>query len=349
MRRKNLLNEMLNFRALAALLVVTGPVSAQFFVEGTNDVSDDRSTPEVLPAGTSIFEGSLRVTPTGFEAVRERTLFSGETVAINLFGVTGEFSTFTLVIDNTGDFADTIAGDPFGNVSDLGSPLGDGFGSFLTGSADAGGNVLVTVTGFPDFGFIGDHSEFGDFTAYIDLNGDFGFAGGDVDYYQFSGLSPNSIQIVLALADLAQADQLMPNEFFGPLLEFRDVSGDALTPLATQFVGDLFALYTIVVPSDGMLVTGVTSDGDPTFSGAHSNAGPYSVFIEPCLYDVANPIGLLNEDDLVVVLASLAADEPDFAFVAPSAPNDFFDVNLVLNEFAADCLPDLNLLGILEQ
>ena len=68
-----------------------------------------------------------------------------------------------------GDF-DTVLGlfdDLTGDLLDEDDDAGDGLLSLIEGVVPASGEVVLAVTGYADFGFFGQHTEFGDYTLTV--------------------------------------------------------------------------------------------------------------------------------------------------------------------------------------
>ena len=155
------------------------------------------------------------------------------------------------------------AGGAFLDSDDDSSPLGDGLGSLLQGSADANGDINLMVTGCCD-SFAGTHGEQGSFDLFIRYS-----AGAyDVDFFEFANLPVNEP----FRAEVVNAD-------FDSILGFLDSSGSNISDDDDSGDGLLSRLFENV-PGDGRVILAVSGFSDFGFSGNHDETGPYELEFE---------------------------------------------------------------------
>ncbi len=70
------------------------------------------------------------------------------------------------------------------DANDNESPVGNGFGSALSGAVDANGHIQLAVSGAPDTDFTGLHAKSGDYALFVRL-GEFDFANFDPNLFDF--------------------------------------------------------------------------------------------------------------------------------------------------------------------
>ncbi|MEO0587420.1 MAG: PEP-CTERM sorting domain-containing protein [Planctomycetota bacterium] len=128
---------------------------------------------------------------------------------------------FTATLDSDEEFIDTLLGlyDGTGTLVDENDDSGNGGLSALSGVVPANGELTFAVTGFPDFGYFGDHSVQGAYDLTLEvgdaLAGDFD-GDGDVDAADIDLLYANLGDAAFDLtgdgiADSADLDELILN------------------------------------------------------------------------------------------------------------------------------------------
>ncbi len=233
---------------------------------------------------------------------------------------------------------DTLLGqfDPSGvllDSNDDGSTIDDdGFGSGLSfARANSDGTVRLKVTGWTDTGFVGNHTESGDYllefrTAqtfntvetvratllagavdeitfsdpswnentrfYADINNIVGR--GDVDFFEFRGLIPNQTYIAETLVDLV-ADPDADTE-----LLWLDATGQVLPTNLTRGVAGL-SRVDVAADGQGVIRLAVTAGQDFDLNGSHlETIAAYELIVT--LPGDYNGNGTVEQGDLDLVL-----------------------------------------------
>ncbi|MCC6493886.1 MAG: autotransporter-associated beta strand repeat-containing protein [Pirellulales bacterium] len=206
----------------------------------------------------------------------ETGVLFGDDVARHDFGGLQPGLPYFAYIDNRGYFGevDTVmqALDAFGNpvaYSDDGSPIGGFFGSAFSSNVTADGAIHLEVSGYPDYGFQGSHTEFGEYFLYVQLGqtGPGIVERGDTDYYSFTGLEPGSA----FTAEVVDAQ-------FDTMLHWFDDSGN---PIGSDDDGgnDLLSKLPGVVPASGVVNLAVTAYFDEFATGDHFDTGEYNLLL----------------------------------------------------------------------
>jgi hypothetical protein len=268
-----LLNQVRLIYVLLFLLGLSLSTSTAFAIpeiEG-NDLFSLR---QLLPFGTSVVEGELSsFNPMDFDFSFSSTLAFGTVHPFEIAGLTPS-DPFIAWTDNDvgGPNPDTILGtfEDAGfttliDVNDDSSPVGDGLASGLDGSVNPDGTIRLGVTGFDDFGFIGNHFEAGPYDLFVRL-GNTTF--GDLDFFSFSGLVPGSpftAEITLGT--------------FDSMLGWLDDSGNII--LVNDNGGEgLLSLVDGIVPASGQLNLAVTAFADFSLVGDHGDFGDYTLSLD---------------------------------------------------------------------
>lgn len=183
---------------------------------------------------------------------------------------------FLAAIDNSASGVDTILGvfdqtNTLIALNDDGSPLGDGFASAIGGQVNNDGTIKLQVTGFPNDTFstaTDSHSESGafDLNVYLGIGSlaDIGY--GDVDYFGFTGLTPDTAY----KAEITNAE-------FDTTLGLFDASGNLILSDDDGGIGSLSSLTTMV-DSTGTINLAVSGFGDFEFLfGSHIQSGQYQL------------------------------------------------------------------------
>lgn len=166
------------------------------------------------------------------------------------------------------------AGNPI-YVNDDSSPLGDGIAPALGGEVNAAGVIALKVGSFhvdSPFAFDPAHTENGTFDLFVRV-GDFGF-GGDVDFYEFSGLVPGS----------SFEAETMGDPGLDTILGFFDSSGNEIETVGDGGFG-LNSLLRGMVPPDGIAVFAVSGFDDDTLRlfGLHEESGEYTLSLRAAM------------------------------------------------------------------
>ena len=241
---------------------------------------------------------------------------------------------------SAGSFPDTLlaATDQFGvivEIDDDDSRLGNGLASGVFDVPTSSGQVSFLVSGFGDDSFVGDHSEFGDYEAFVTVRDLFGeevdffsvtgtltpgladdysfsdfnwfggtfdveidntIAGGDVDFFTFTGLTPGAD----FTARTTDPDGFSPDTILG---WFDGIGG--LIDLNDDADGSTrLSELSGVVPASGEVTLAVTAYDDFDFVGAHGESWTYGLEIELATVDLpgdANGDGKVDLVDLDIL------------------------------------------------
>lgn len=219
-------------------------------------------------------------------------------------------------------------------VDDDSSPVGNGLASGVGGAPTNSGSIDFAVTGVGDDFFEGSHGESGSYEVFVDvydfgeelidsfseirtlepgavheysfndfewLGGSYDvyidnviFAGSDVDFFTFSGLTPGGPFTATTFdPDNAELDTILGwFDESGAQLDFND----DIDP------GNLLSKIEGTIPANGMLTFAVSGFGDDDFQGSHGEAGPYELRLTatPSFSADFNNDGSVNAADLAV-------------------------------------------------
>ncbi len=157
------------------------------------------------------------------------------------------------------------------DFDDDSSPLGDGFASALSGTVNSDGSILLDVSGFPDFDFIGDHGEFGAYNLYLQLGTStfVGDATPDIDFFTIEGLTPGTT-VTITVEDAMFDSVLGIFDETGLLIDDDDDGGV-----------DLLSSIDAVVNADGTVNFAISGFSDFDFDGGSDafGSGFYSISI----------------------------------------------------------------------
>jgi hypothetical protein len=245
----------------------------------------------------------------------------------------GVLSVLDTLSSNGGGNPDTVLGSRghFGGidiVDDESSPIGDGHASALYGVPTNSGSINFAVSGYDDFGFLGDHFESGNYEVFVDVydffddlidsfsSGSQTLVSGNVDEYSYSDSAwIGATYDVYIDNDLGSATDvdfftftgLTPGTPFAALTSDPDQLGidtllgwfsnlGELIEVDDDDAGGVLSLIDGIVPENGELTFAVTGFGDDGFIGQHSEIGAYGLELE---LNPGSPIGDYNGDGKV--------------------------------------------------
>ena len=223
---------------------------------------------QFLPSGTTTVNGELGL---NYDFHFSDSLSPGKVDTFTIPGLSPSDS-FIAFTDNTtnGTIIDTILGtfDQSGSLiksdDDTGRKDFSTLSSFsaLSGSVNNDGTIKLDLTGFPDFGFDGNHSRSGDYELFVKLGTS---TLGDIDFLTFSNLlagSPFTAKI--------------NSGTFDSILGLLDDSGNILA--INDDIGDgALSLLSGTVPESGRLNLAVTGFPDFSLTGNHVQHGAYTL------------------------------------------------------------------------
>ena len=218
-------------------------------------------------------------------------------------------------------------------TDDDGSQFGDGTASGLSGVPTNAGAISFAITGKTDTNFAGAHSENGLYEVIIDVfdelgspiatfspgissltsgevdeysfpaitewisgtydvNIDNGLAepsGGDVDFFRFQGIETGLV---------FTAQTFQPESSLNTFLYQYDSTGSIIAIDDQSGIG-AFSLLRGIVPEEGELTFAVSGFGDTFLTGAHTQNGDYSLFLNlrlPADFDSSGTVDQLDLD-----------------------------------------------------
>ncbi|AEG02355.1 VPLPA-CTERM sorting domain-containing protein [Methylomonas methanica] len=249
------------------------------FAIAETENNDDFTSRNILAPGILSVEGQLAP---GVDLSSLQPNFSFQTALtpdqVISQTITGQVvsTPFFAAIDNSTSGVDTILGvfdqtNTLISLNDDGSPLGNGLASAIGGQVNNDGTIKLQVTGFPNETFStepGSHSESGafDLNVYLGIGSlaDLGY--GDVDYFSFTGLTPDTAY----KAEITSAE-------FDTTLGLFDANGNLILSDDDGGLGSLSSLTTMV-DSTGTINLAVSGFGDFEFLfGSHIQSGQYQL------------------------------------------------------------------------
>lgn len=247
------------------------------FAATENEPNSSFNTRQFLPSRTTTVTGELGVpTPApfpDFDFSFSDSLFPGDVDTFTIPGLSPS-QPFIAFTDNRTNSStpDTILGtfDDSGSLISSNDDSGRGLFSALSGAVNADGTIRLGVTGFSDFGFVGNHFQSGDYELFVALGTSTlppldSPVQGDVDFFTFSNLlagSPFSAEITSGT--------------FDSILGFLDDSGNIIATDDDSGEG-LLSLLSGIVPTSGRLNLAVTGFSDFGLTGNHSQTGSYTL------------------------------------------------------------------------
>ena len=235
------------------------------------------STREQLPRGTMGVQGAL-----GSGSLNADFSFS-DALSPNVadfFTISGQLPgrPFRAWTDNSASGTDTVLAtlgihqDP-GSIIDTDDDSGGGLASALNGVVQGDGSINLGVSGFSDFGFVGDHSQQGEYDLFVSY--DTGIEG-DVDIFQFNGLAAGYDYV----AEVTSAS-------FDTVLGLISSAGGIIETDDDGGVG-LLSRLEFEVSAEGTAIIALTAYSDFSFNGDHTRSGDYALSFVPVVPEPAS-------------------------------------------------------------
>ncbi|ODU01413.1 MAG: hypothetical protein ABS79_01700 [Planctomycetes bacterium SCN 63-9] len=203
------------------------------------------------------------------------------------------------------------------HTNDDGSPVGNGFASALGDSANSFGAINLGVSGYSDFGFVGAHSQSGDYSLFVrlgvsdfssfdptlyDYRFDDSVSAGAIDTFEINGLAPGTPYIawidntvgagradtVLGVLDTHQVAVYTPNP------GYLGTDSFAYTVADQDGVSNMATVSVTVVPN----LPPVAGDDAITVVGDRSTNINNQIFSNDF-----DPDGFINQANFTVVTA----------------------------------------------